>query len=399
MFFVETAEPKTWSDVENPFIMTLLKFIVMRILKLATALPEKEYSTEKLLSTFPCQLPEGVRQNVLNLGVSKRHLVEHAAPPEDMSEEGVVSVCSEACEEALQKNGLGAGDIGYFVAAYDANPFLSPGLSHLLVREIGFDPYVSHVNAQGAASIAFPKALELAGNYLAAHPEEYVLICVSGVGSYWFQNQVRGMRDVLEISKINAIKDEAKSRFELRKWVAVMEFFLFGDGAAACVVANEGGGLEVEKSVEVTNVEKDDYLAGYARLATSEEPFMFGFHSHLDKRIPELGVKYSSLALERLLGKNAAEAMKTVKKWAVHTGSEKILHALAGRNGIRPERIRESHEVLREYGNLAGASLPFILERIVSAGKLEENDAVLMLGYGWGFSASASLLKSRTHRC
>jgi predicted naringenin-chalcone synthase len=398
MIFVETACPKTWSKPENLFIMTLVKFIVMRILKLATALSEKEYSTEKLLSTFPCQLPEGVRQNVLNLGVSKRHLINHAAPSEDMNEEGVIKVCSEACGKALQKNGLSAEDIGYFVCAYDANPFLSPGLSHLLIRSIGFDPHVSHVNAQGAASIAFPEALELAGNYLAAYPEKYVLICVSGVGSYWFQNQVRGMRDVLEIGKINAIKDEAKRRFELRKWVAVMEFFLFGDGAAACVVANEGRGLEVEKSVEVTNVEKDDYLAGYARLATSEEPFMFGFHSHLDKRIPELGVKYSGLALERLFGKNAAEAVKGVKKWAVHTGSEKILYALAERNGIQRDRIRESHEVLREYGNLAGASLPFILERIVSSGKLREDDAVLMLGYGWGFSASASLLKLKTHK-
>jgi predicted naringenin-chalcone synthase len=398
MFFVESAEPKTWSGAENPFITMPAEFSVMRILKLATALPEKEYSTEKLLKMFPCQLPEGVRENVLNLGVSKRYLLDHAAPSEDMSEEGVVSVCSEACEKALQKCGLSAGDIGYFVAAYDANPFLSPGLSHLLVHSVGFDPYISHVNAQGAASIAFPKALELAGNHLAAHPKDYALICVSGVGSYWFQNQVRGMKDVMEISKINAVEDEAKRRFELRKWMAVMEFFLFGDGAAACVVANEGRGLEVEKSVEVTNVEEGDYLAGYARLATSEEPFMFGFHSHLDKRIPELGVKYSGLVLRRLFGEDVAEAVKGVKKWAVHTGSEKILYALAERNGIQPERIRESHEVLREYGNLAGASLPFILERIVSAGKLEENDIVLMLGYGWGFSASASVLKSKTHK-
>jgi len=49
--------------------------------------------------------------------------------------------------------------------------------------------------------------------------------------------------------------------------------------------------------------------------------------------------------------------------------------------------------VLREYGNLAGASLPFILERIVSGGKLSRGDIVLMVGYGWGFSASTALLK------
>jgi 3-oxoacyl-[acyl-carrier-protein] synthase III len=37
--------------------------------------------------------------------------------------------------------------------------------------------------------------------------------------------------------------------------------------------------------------------------------------------------------------------------------------------------------------------LPFILEKIVASNKLSRNDMILMLGYGWGFSASASLLK------
>jgi 3-oxoacyl-[acyl-carrier-protein] synthase-3 len=105
-------------------------------------------------------------------------------------------------------------------------------------------------------------------------------------------------------------------------------------------------------------------------------------------------VKYTALALKKLLGNDAERIVKDVKKWAVHTGSEKILSALAEYNGIQPERIKESHEILKEYGNLAGASLPFILERIVSKSKLAKGDMVLMLGYGWGFSASAAMLES-----
>jgi predicted naringenin-chalcone synthase len=367
----------------------------MQILKLATALPKNEYSTERLLEIFPCRLPEGVKSNVLNLGVSKRYFINHSYTEKDMSEDGLVNLCHDACEKALQKASLTVRDIDYFIAAYDANPFLSPGLSQLIVRNIGFNPYVKNANVQGTASTAFPKALELAENHLAAHPKDYVLICISGVSSYWFQNQMRGMKNVMEISQINKLASKAKRQLELRKWIATMEFFLFGDGVAACVVANEGEGLEVKRTVEVTNVGKRDYLAGYARLAVSKEPFTFGFHSHLDKKIPELGVKYTSLALKRLFGKKAEDAMKAVKKWAVHTGSEKILKALAERNEIQHEKIKESHEILREYSNLAGASLPFILERIVSTSRLREGDSVLMLGYGWGFSASASLLEFR----
>jgi len=359
----------------------------MQILKLATALPKNEYSTEKLLETFPCQLPEGVRKNVLNLGVLKRYLINHAD-----SETDLINLCSEACQKAIQKAGISIKKVRFFIAAYDANPFLSPGLSQLLIRNIGFNPYIKHVNVQGIASTAFPKTLEIAENYLTAHPKEYALICVSGVSSYWFQNQVRGIKDVMEISQIHQIKDKAKQQMELQKWIAVMEYFLFGDGVAAAVVANGDESLSFKKSVEVTNLGERDYLAGYARLSALNEPFKFGFHSYLGKEIPQLGVKYTGLALKKLLGKNVKETIKATKKLAVHTGSEKILKAMAEHHGIEHEKLKESHEVLREFGNLAGASLPFILERIIS-NKFSKGDIILMLGYGWGFSATASLLE------
>ena len=369
----------------------------MQILQLSTSLPKNEYSTEELMEIFPCKLPEGVKQNILNLGVSKRYFTDNVALSSKLetilSEARLVDLCVGACEKAMRKASLSVREIGYLVAAYDVNPFLCPGLSQLLVRKIGFTPYIKHINAQGIASTAFPKALEVAENYLAAHPDDYVLLCISGVSSYWFQNQVHGITSVMEISQINQIKNKVKRQMELRKWIATMEFFLFGDGAAACIVAKEGEGLSVEKIVEVTNLGKKDYLAGYARLAALDEPFKFGFYSHLGKEIPELGAKYTALAFKRLLGKNAERITRAAKKWAVHTGSEKILNRMAETHGISYEKIRESHEVLREYGNLAGASLPFILERIVSGGKLSRGDIVLMVGYGWGFSASTALLK------
>ncbi|HVO37216.1 MAG TPA: 3-oxoacyl-[acyl-carrier-protein] synthase III C-terminal domain-containing protein [Candidatus Acidoferrum sp.] len=369
----------------------------MQILKLATALPENEFSTEELLKAFPCTLPEQVKQNVLNLGVRKRCLISHRSLSQKseavLGEDELVDLCSEACGKALDKADIPTSDIGYFIATYDVNPFLSPGLSQILVRQLGFNPYIRHVNAQGIASTAFPKALELAGNHLAAHPDDYVLICVSGVSSYWFQNQVRGLRNVAEISQIRLMRNAQARALQLRNWVATMEFFLFGDGVAAAVVAKGKKGLSVKRLVEVTNVGKNDYLAGYSRLSAVNEPFRFGFYSHLDRKIPDLGVKYTKLALKKLLGKNAKKITSATKKWVIHTGSQKILNLLAEGNAIDGEKIAESRSVLQEYGNLSGASLPFILEKVVSDGGLSVGDVILMVGYGWGFSAAAGLLE------
>lgn len=371
----------------------------MNILQISTALPENEYKTEELIETFPCTLPSGVLRNVLNLGVSKRAFVtsksagsKHKNFPSDPE---IVDLCYEASKKAIKTSRVAMGRIGYFIATYDANPVLSPGLSQLLVRKIGFNPYIKHVNVQGIASTAFPKALQLAEDHLAANPKDSVLICVSGVSSFWFQNQVNGIDLVQDITQINEIKDEGRRQYELKKWVATMEYFLFGDGVAATIVANSDEGLAVKKTVEVTNLGETDHLAGYAALTSLPEPFKFGFHSNLGKEIPKLGVKYTSAALEKLLGKDKEEMITNSRKWAVHTGSQKILEALAENHGINPEKLWESHEMLREHGNLAGASLPFILERISSTNRLSKDDVILMLGYGWGFSAAASLLEVR----
>jgi predicted naringenin-chalcone synthase len=369
----------------------------MQILQLSVAVPRNKYSTEELMDVFPCKLPEGVKQNILNLGVSKRHLINQADSPLKsetiLSEADLVGLCLEAGKEVIEKASLSIRDVGCFIVTYDVNPFLCPGLSQLLVRRLGFDAYIKHVNVQGMACAAFSNALELAENHLAVHPEDFVLLCTSGVNSYWFYNQVRGIKDVMEISQINLIKDKDKRQVELRKWIAVMEFFLFGDGVASVIVAKNGDGLSVKKIVEVTNLKRKDYLAGYARLTALTEPFKFGLYSHLDKEIPKLGVKYSAVAVKKLLGKKAETTAKAAKKWAVHTGSEKILNIIAENHQIQPEKLEESYEVLREYGNLAGGSLPFILEKIVSGNSFSKGDIILTLGYGWGFSASACLLE------
>ena len=368
----------------------------MQIVRLSTAVPQSEYSTEELMKQFPCELREPVAQNIHNLGVIKRHLIDHPCftgkGETPMKETALTDLCCQACDKVIREADLHPKDVDCFVSSYDANPFLSPGLSQLLIPKLGLNPFVRYVNVQGIASTAFTKTLQVAGDYLAAKPRGKVLICVSGVSSFWFQNQVRGLKDVAEIAKIGKIEDSRHRQAELRKWVATLQFFLFGDGVAAAIVSNMEGGLRVGQIEEVTNVDEKDYLAGYTRLTCFDEPFKFGIQSHLGKEIPDLGVKYTSLIIDRIFGDKHKNRIDSAKKWAVHTGSEKILDALAEHHRVEKEKVEESHYVLRNNGNLAGASLPFIIERITSISNLSRGDRILMLAYGWGFSASAGLL-------
>jgi phenylacetate-CoA ligase len=50
---------------------------------------------------------------------------------------------------------------------------------------------------------------------------------------------------------------------------------------------------------------------------------------------------------QKLFGKDSEKTIKTAKKWAVHTGSEKILNRMAEHHGIEHEKLSESHEILK----------------------------------------------------
>jgi predicted naringenin-chalcone synthase len=363
----------------------------LRILGIAIAVPEVKYSTEELVNLFPAKLSDGILDSIFNLGVLRRHIAFN--PKSNLIEKEAVSdICSEACIKVLEKTGLQQKDINYLVAAYDYNDFCVPGLSSLLVKKVGFPSYIRHLSVQGMGCSAFGKVLQLAKDYLARYHNDYVMLCFSGVNSYWFQGQVRGIKNVLDIKKIRDIKDDKQREFELRKWIATLQFFLFGDGAASIIVTNNKGKLKVGDFVYITNLGEADYLTGYAKIISLNRPFSFEFHSYLSKNLPELGLKYTSKVLELLTMKYGFETIVNAKKWVVHTGSRKILDSIAERYSVNREKLKESYEVLERYGNLGGASLPFILEKVTRSHGMASGDNIITLGFGWGFMADAGLL-------
>jgi predicted naringenin-chalcone synthase len=368
----------------------------VHINQLSTAVPKYRYSTKEMIELFPQKLSDDLQQNILNLGVSERYL----AYPLDLlfksklphaCEEPVTEVCVAACKQTLKSSGVTLKDIDYFIATYDSSSFLCPGLSNYLLHELDLKPDIKHVSVQGMACSAFVRAIQLAEDHLAKYPDGNVMISLSGVNSFWFSNQVRGLKDVKGMKEIKTIKDDALKTRELRKWVAVIEFFLFGDGAACMIVSNSRLGPEILRTTSITNLRKSDFLAGYAKLMPSLEPFLFEFESGLSKDIPNLGLEYTSTVLKKLFEQEKS-AVEKAEKWIMHTGSKRILDSIAKSYGIAYEKIRESYEVLEKYGNLAGASLPFILDMTMQKGKLEKGDYAVMLNYGWGFSANASLI-------
>lgn len=340
----------------------------MGIISIATEVPEAEYTTKNLVKAFGGRITEEVAKNIENLGVNRRYF---AFTPKGRKET-VGDVCFSALRGAIKKSGIGKSEIDNLIVTSDASDYLSPGLSGILAGRI--DSSISHFNLQGMACIAFPKSLEISSRL-----EGNTAIVLSGVNSGWFVNQARFLDDVKGPDEIKKLPVSRRAE-ETRKWLAVIQASLFGDGASAIIWGE--GGISVEKSSSVCNIKERDYESAHFSIGDNTG-FQTETIAHLD-RLGEIGSLYCREAMAKI-----AVEKGSVGVWALHTGSRKILDSVVAELGIEKEGAKESYSVLENYGNLAGASLPFIVERALKTSA----KTVLSLGYGWGFASCATLLR------
>nr|WP_255216285.1 3-oxoacyl-[acyl-carrier-protein] synthase III C-terminal domain-containing protein [Pseudenhygromyxa sp. WMMC2535] len=159
---------------------------------------------------------------------------------------------------------------------------------------------------------------------------------------------------------------------------------LFGDGAAAAVVAPEPWW-------DAESPQGPELLAPYARLIDQSEHIM-GW----DLEDQGLRVRFAptipSLVLERgaeLFAEAAAKlelAAADIRHPILHPGGRKVLDAFERAWELEPEQLRHAREVLRDHGNMSSPTALFVLERFL-ADNPARGEAGLLLALGPGFCA------------
>lgn len=160
---------------------------------------------------------------------------------------------------------------------------------------------------------------------------------------------------------------------------------LFGDGAAATVVAPEphwrpqhpGHGPEL--------------LSGYARILDDSEHVMgwdlepqglrVRFAPTIPKIVDDLAREFVNEAASA-----AGLAADDFRHLVVHPGGRKVLDAWDSALDLDPPRLRYAREVLRDHGNMSSPTVLFVLERFL-AETPASGEAGLLLALGPGFCA------------
>ncbi|OIH96701.1 type III polyketide synthase [Curtobacterium sp. MCBA15_001] len=257
-----------------------------------------------------------------------------------------------SARDALARSGTAPDAVTHLITV-SCTGFTQPGPDLAVVQELGLRRTVfrHHIGFMGCCA-AFP-ALRSAAAFVEADPDAVVLVVCAELCTL----HVRASDDPDQIVA-NSV---------------------FGDGAAAAVVAADGPGLRLDAFATTVVPEGASEMAWNI----GDE----GFEMILSTAVPKLVGVTVAEAVGPLLDGPAAD----VPVWAVHPGGRAILDRTQDALGLPDAAMTSSRAVLRDHGNMSSATVLFVLQDALEDG-IADQAPVVALAFGPGLTVECARL-------
>ena len=164
---------------------------------------------------------------------------------------------------------------------------------------------------------------------------------------------------------------------------------IFADGAAATVVDASGceasGGL-----LRLLDFESGIYPNYRNQLHYRQEGGRL--RNVLSVKVPHIGAKTAGEVLGRLLARNQLQQLD-IQWWAVHAGGTAVLDQVGRGLGLSENDLQFSMAVFKRYGNMSSPTVMFALKELLERGTPKRGDRGVLLSFGAGFTAFATLVE------
>lgn len=343
-----------------------------------TAVPATSFSQQELLDTFAIADPK-VRSVFLNSAIERRYLDLPLPGPDGTpvaEEQGdlldrhkalAVEMGVRALRACLDDAGATLADIRN-LCCVTSTGFLTPGLSALIIRELGIDRHCSRTDIVGMGCNAGLNALNMVSSWSLAHPGELaVMLCTEACSAaYVFDSTMR-------TAVVNS---------------------LFGDGAAAlAVLARPGagslGGAGHPRILKFASCMIPEALDAM-RYDWDRAQNRFSFF--LDPQVPYAVGAHAELVVDRLLA-GTGLLRRDITHWLVHSGGKKVVDAVMVNLGLTGHDVRHTTGVLRDYGNLSSGSFLFSYERLQQERVTAPGDYGVLMTMGPGSTIETALIQ------
>ena len=326
----------------------------MRIASIGTAYPPHRYPqaviTEALKERMQDKLamPDIMDRLHRNCGVDYRHIMypleslgtmSGFGSMNDLWIKGAVELGQQAVQKALDQAGLEPSDISaiFFTSV---TGLACPSIDARLVNLMNFPKNIKRTPIFGLGCVAGAAGISRTVDYVRAYPKQYaILLSVELCSLTWQENDA--------------------------SMAAIVASGLFGDGAAAVVIAGE----ETPHGKRPTSVQEPcpRVVATKSTFYPNTEHLMgwnithTGFNIVLSAEVPDLVNAELKNTVEEFLSENNMD-MHQICSFIMHSGGPKVLLAMESSLSLPPGALAASWNSLRQRGNLSSASVLTVMQ-------------------------------------
>jgi alkylresorcinol/alkylpyrone synthase len=349
---------------------------MMRIASVGKAFPPHHYDQDELLAA----LKEAWKGKLFNLdrldrlhhnvAVGGRYL---ALPIERYQELTTWGAANDAWIEIAQE--IGGAAVGDALERAELTPtdidalfFVSvtgiatPSIDARLINRLRLSPNVKRVPIFGLGCVAGAAGIARAADYVRAYPDQIAVLLSVELCSLTLQLQ--------DFSIPNLISSG-----------------LFGDGAAAVVVAGESRHAAGPRIIATRSVfyPESERVMGWD---ISEK----GFQVVLSPQVPDVVRRFLRSDVDTFLADHRVDPGR-IESWVAHPGGPKILTAIEETLELPPRALELTWESLREVGNLSSASVLMVLSDTLESRRPRPGSLGLLFALGPGFCSELVLLE------
>lgn len=349
-----------------------------QILGVGTATPDASYSQKELIERYGIA-DKRIQAMLLSGGIERRFLcLPEAAPAGGPAEESQARLLEKHCKmslhvgakaltNCLQDAELDLLDIDY-LCVVTTTGFLVPGLSALLIKELGLRRSTSRADIVGMGCNAGLNGMNVVSSWAVANPGKIaVMLCVEICSAAYVYDER------MEIAVVNA---------------------LFGDGAAAvalCAGPNLGA-LPAAAQAPRLEAFASHLICDAVDAMRFDWDDQFGkFSFRLDPAVPYVVGANAEEAIDRLLRPRLLRRSQ-ISHWLVHSGGKRVIDSVKVNLGLTEYDLRHTRGVLRDFGNVSSGSFLFSYERLLREDRARPGDYGVMMTMGPGSTIETALL-------
>ena len=313
----------------------------LKIIGTGSALPEKQVSNEELsalLDTSDQWITE-------KTGIKNRFIC---------TEESLTDLAETAGRAALEKAGLKPSDIDLILCSTISGDYTTPSLACCVSQRLSATCPALDLNA---ACSGFIYALDAAAAYLNSEKAKNILI----------------------------ISAEMMSKHI--DWNDRATCVLFGDGAGACVVTKGTAlryiNLTADGEIRPLHLKTGTGNNPFRKINEAQEPFVME-----GQEVFKFAVQSIEKEVARALDTLALTA-KDIDYFLIHQANQRILDSARIRMKQPDNKFPAN---IHQTGNISSASIPILLDEMLSEGKIKTGDTLLLTAFGAGLTTGTCVM-------